>query len=88
MTTIPDVTFDPTNPDPRCACILILDTSGSMHGEKINQLNQGLVAFRDWSKYWPRVHAVAPALTSCHHAVAGRRLCRCQALACDGRNEL
>ena len=45
--TIPDVTFDPTNPDPRCACILVLDTSGSMHGEKINQLNQGLIAFRD-----------------------------------------
>lgn len=45
--TVPDVNFDPTNPDPRCACILVLDTSGSMHGEKIAQLNQGLVAFRD-----------------------------------------
>jgi uncharacterized protein YegL len=45
--TIPDVNFDPTNPDPRCACVLVLDTSGSMHGEKINQLNQGLIAFRD-----------------------------------------
>lgn len=45
--TIPDVNFDPTNPDPRCACVLVLDTSGSMHGEKIAQLNQGLLAFRD-----------------------------------------
>ena len=47
MTNLPDVSFDPTNPDPRCACVLVLDTSGSMHGEKIDQLNQGLAAFRD-----------------------------------------
>lgn len=47
MTTLPDVSFDPTNPDPRCACVLVLDTSGSMQGEKIDQLNQGLAAFRD-----------------------------------------
>jgi Mg-chelatase subunit ChlD len=47
MTNLPDVSFDPTNPDPRCACVLVLDTSGSMHGEKIDQLNQGLIAFRD-----------------------------------------
>jgi uncharacterized protein YegL len=47
MSNIPDVSFDPTNPDPRCACILVLDTSGSMHGERIAELNAGLVAFRD-----------------------------------------
>ncbi|MEY2845071.1 MAG: hypothetical protein RL076_617 [Chloroflexota bacterium] len=45
MTDVPNVSFDPTNPDPRCACVLVLDTSGSMHGEKINQLNQGLTEF-------------------------------------------
>lgn len=35
------------NPEPRCPCILLLDTSGSMKGKKIDQLNAGLVAFRD-----------------------------------------
>lgn len=29
------------NPDPRCPCILLLDTSGSMEGEKIRQLTEG-----------------------------------------------
>jgi uncharacterized protein YegL len=33
------------NPTPRCACILVLDTSGSMQGEPINELNQGVVQF-------------------------------------------
>ena len=47
MTNIPDVSFDPTNPDPRVACVLVLDTSGSMHGERIDQLNQGLVEFHN-----------------------------------------
>ena len=47
MSDMPDVSFDPTNPDPRCACVLVLDTSGSMHGERINELNAGLTAFRD-----------------------------------------
>jgi uncharacterized protein YegL len=42
-----EVSFDPTNPDPRCACVLVLDTSGSMHGERIDELNAGLTAFRD-----------------------------------------
>src|SRR5262245_597316 len=27
------------NPEPRCACVLLLDTSGSMQGEKIAALN-------------------------------------------------
>jgi uncharacterized protein YegL len=30
------------NPEPRCPCVLILDTSGSMSGSKINELNKGL----------------------------------------------
>lgn len=33
------------NPSPRCACMLVLDTSGSMSGAPIQELNQGLQAF-------------------------------------------
>jgi uncharacterized protein YegL len=33
------------NPEPRCPVALLLDTSGSMQGEPINQLNEGLQAF-------------------------------------------
>lgn len=35
------------NPEPRCPCLLLLDTSGSMQGEPISELNAGLLAFRD-----------------------------------------
>jgi len=35
------------NPEPRCACILLLDTSGSMNGPPIEQLNLGLRSFKD-----------------------------------------
>jgi uncharacterized protein YegL len=35
------------NPEPRCPCILLLDTSGSMQGEAIAELNDGLNVFRD-----------------------------------------
>jgi uncharacterized protein YegL len=35
------------NPDPRCACVLLLDTSGSMDGGPISALNQGLQAFQE-----------------------------------------
>ena len=35
------------NPDPRCPCVLLLDTSGSMFGEKIKHLNEGLVALKE-----------------------------------------
>jgi uncharacterized protein YegL len=35
------------NPEPRCACVLLLDTSGSMSGAKIDELNAGLIAFAD-----------------------------------------
>jgi uncharacterized protein YegL len=30
------------NPEPRCAVVLLLDTSGSMQGQRIGQLNAGL----------------------------------------------
>ncbi len=35
------------NPEPRCPCLLLLDTSHSMRGEPIKALNDGLVAFKD-----------------------------------------
>jgi uncharacterized protein YegL len=35
------------NPEPRCPCVLLLDTSGSMAGQPIQQLNAGLSAFKD-----------------------------------------
>lgn len=35
------------NPDPRIACALLLDTSSSMAGEPIDQLNQGFELFCD-----------------------------------------
>jgi uncharacterized protein YegL len=35
------------NPEQRCPCVLILDTSGSMHGDAIRQLNEGLRAFME-----------------------------------------
>jgi len=35
------------NPEPRCPCVLLLDTSGSMQGEPVAALNLGLKAFRD-----------------------------------------
>lgn len=35
------------NPEPRCPCILLVDTSSSMSGEPIQALNQGLKDFKD-----------------------------------------
>src|SRR5215831_3374914 len=35
------------NPEPRCPCVLLVDTSGSMRGEPINELNAGLMTFKD-----------------------------------------
>jgi uncharacterized protein YegL len=35
------------NPEPRCPCLLLLDTSGSMAGSPINELNEGLVVLKD-----------------------------------------
>jgi uncharacterized protein YegL len=34
------------NPEPRCACLLLLDTSGSMGGAPIRELNAGLQDFK------------------------------------------
>jgi uncharacterized protein YegL len=34
------------NPEPRCPCVLLLDTSGSMSGMPIHQLNEGVRTFR------------------------------------------
>ncbi len=35
------------NSEPRCPCILLLDTSSSMKGNPIEQLNDGLITFKD-----------------------------------------
>lgn len=35
------------NPEPRCPCVLLLDTSQSMNGLPIQQLNEGLIAYKD-----------------------------------------
>ncbi|HEV7874278.1 MAG TPA: VWA domain-containing protein [Enterovirga sp.] len=35
------------NPEPRCPCVLLLDTSGSMSGAKISELNGGLQTFAE-----------------------------------------
>jgi uncharacterized protein YegL len=35
------------NPEPRCPCVLLLDTSGSMQGAAIAALNEGLQTFRN-----------------------------------------
>lgn len=35
------------NPEPRCPCLLLLDTSGSMNGQPIAELNAGLRIFKE-----------------------------------------
>ena len=35
------------NPEQRCPCLLLLDVSGSMNGDPIRQLNEGLMAFKN-----------------------------------------
>ena len=35
------------NPEPRCPCVLLLDTSGSMYGSPIRALNEGIKTFKD-----------------------------------------
>ncbi|MGL4622379.1 MAG: vWA domain-containing protein, partial [Chroococcidiopsis sp.] len=35
------------NPEPRCPCVLLLDTSGSMQGVAIDALNEGLRTFKE-----------------------------------------
>ncbi|MEI9429203.1 vWA domain-containing protein [Mesorhizobium sp. Cs1299R1N3] len=34
------------NTEPRCPCLLLLDNSGSMTGEPLRQLNEGIAAFK------------------------------------------
>jgi uncharacterized protein YegL len=34
------------NPEPRCPCLLLLDTSGSMNGRPMDELNAGLATFQ------------------------------------------
>src|SRR5436190_5692 len=36
-----------TNPEPRCPSVLILDISGSMQGDAIKQLQDGVTVYRD-----------------------------------------
>ncbi|RUT07145.1 hypothetical protein DSM106972_024060 [Dulcicalothrix desertica PCC 7102] len=40
---LPEFVF---NPEPRCPVILLLDTSGSMSGQPIKELNDGIMAFK------------------------------------------
>jgi uncharacterized protein YegL len=35
------------NAEPRCPCLLLLDSSGSMQGRPISEVNEGLVQFKD-----------------------------------------
>ncbi|MGL5510016.1 MAG: vWA domain-containing protein, partial [Microcoleaceae cyanobacterium] len=35
------------NPEPRCPCVLLLDTSASMTGSPIQALNEGLRTFKE-----------------------------------------
>lgn len=35
------------NPEQRCPCILLIDTSGSMGGDPIHQLNEALLSFKE-----------------------------------------
>lgn len=35
------------NPEPRCPCVLLLDTSGSMQGAPVAALNDGLRTFKE-----------------------------------------
>ncbi len=35
------------NPEPRVPCVLLLDVSGSMSGQRIAELNQGLITLKD-----------------------------------------
>jgi uncharacterized protein YegL len=45
--TLDEVVEFAENPEPRCPCVLLLDTSGSMQGVAIEALNQGLLSLKD-----------------------------------------
>ena len=42
---IPDEIQFAENPEPRCPCVLVVDVSSSMEGDKIEQLNNGIATF-------------------------------------------
>ncbi len=42
---IPDEIQFAENPEPRCPCVLLIDVSNSMHGNKMEQLNNGIATF-------------------------------------------
>ena len=42
-----DAPINTDNPEPRCACVLLLDTSSSMSGAPIEELNRGVAAFAE-----------------------------------------
>src|SRR5688500_2843472 len=47
MSRLEDVVEITNAQHPHCATVLLLDTSGSMGGDKINQLNDGLKWFKE-----------------------------------------
>ena len=42
---IPDEIQFAENPEPRCPCVLLIDVSNSMQGNKMEQLNNGIATF-------------------------------------------
>ena len=42
------VELNDTNPDPRVACVALIDVSGSMDGEPITALERGFAAFTNY----------------------------------------
>jgi hypothetical protein len=40
------------NPEPRVPCVLIVDTSTSMQGPRIDELNKGLAFYKDELLGW------------------------------------
>ena len=49
------------NAEPRCPCVLLLDTSGSMSGEPIAELNAGLRSFQEELVYSDELRQMAAA---------------------------
>ncbi len=50
MSTFDQIPFEvefADNPEPRCPCVLLVDTSGSMAGDPIRELNTGLRVLRE-----------------------------------------
>ena len=45
MSYAEDRNLDVTNPAPRCPVVLLLDVSGSMEGEPLKELNDGVQQF-------------------------------------------